>query len=319
MTVLVTGGAGYIGAHVVELARGAGLDVLVVDDFSTGDVRRLAGTAWLRMDLADPSCVPQLTDTMRAHRVSAVIHLAARKKVDESLARPLWYFQQNVSGVAHVLAAMEQAGVDRLVFSSSAAVYGEPLEPVVEEGSPTRPVNAYGETKLVGEWLLRDAAQAWGLRAVALRYFNVVGARSPALLDTGIGNLVTQVVDRLSRGLAPRVFGTDYATPDGSCVRDFVHVEDVADAHLAALRYLDRADREHDVFNVGTGAGSSVLEVVTHLSALAGTGLSPELAGRRAGDVATSVASVERIGAALGWRARRGLDDALEGAWAWSR
>ncbi|GAA3823666.1 UDP-glucose 4-epimerase GalE [Cellulomonas soli] len=319
MTVLVTGGAGYIGAHVVRLARACGLEVLVVDDFSTGDVRRLDGTAWERLDLAARDCVPRLAEVMRTGRVTSVIHLAARKQVAESVARPLWYYQQNVAGLAHVLAAMELASVDRLVFSSSAAVYGEPDDPVVHEDAPTRPLSAYGETKLVGEWLVRAATRAWGLRGVSLRYFNVVGAGSPALRDTGTSNLVTQVMDRLSRGLAPQVFGTDYPTTDGSCVRDFVDVVDVADAHLAAIEYLERPARAHDVFNVGTGSGSSVLDVVTRLTAMAGSDLQAARAARRPGDVAVSVASVDRIAAELGWHARRGLADALAGAWSGAR
>lgn len=319
MTVLVTGGAGYIGAHVVRQARDSGLDVVVVDDLSTGVAQRIEGVELHQVDVAEPGAVAALSQIMQSAQVDAVVHLAARKRVDESVAQPAWYFRQNVGGLAHVLDAMQVTGVDRLVFSSSAAVYGEHPGPVVHEDSAPRPVSPYGETKLVGEWLVRSAARAWGLRGVSLRYFNVVGAGSPLLRDTTGTNLVTQVLDRLARGLAPQVFGTDYPTPDGSCVRDFVDVVDVARAHVAALEYLSRPGRAHDVLNVGTGHGSSVLEVVAGLTALTGTELAPERAARRPGDVVSSVAAVDRIEGELGWRAERGLPQMLAGAWAAAR
>lgn len=315
MAVLVTGGAGYIGAHVVRQALAAGLEVVVVDDLSTGHAERIHGTPLHRLDLAVSDSVAALTAIMRASEVDTVIHLAARKRVDESVARPAWYFRENVGGLAHVLEAMQASGADRLVFSSSAAVYGEHEGSVVAEDFPTRPASPYGETKLVGEWLVRSAARAWGLRGVSLRYFNVAGAGDLALRDTHGTNLVTQVVARLAHGLRPQVFGTDYPTPDGSCVRDFVDVVDVARAHLATLDYLDRPERAHDVLNVGTGRGSSVLEVVAGLTALAGADVTAEHGPRRAGDVVCSVASVDRIAGELGWRAERGLPEMLVGAW----
>ncbi|MGV8968099.1 MAG: UDP-glucose 4-epimerase GalE [Cellulomonas sp.] len=316
MTVLVTGGAGYIGAHVVRLLRQSGREVLVVDDFSTGEKRRIPGTPILRLDIAEPSAALQIAAAMRESEVTSVIHFAARKQVGESVNRPAWYFQQNVSGLATVLSAMELAKVDRLVFSSSAAVYGIPIADVVDEGALLSPMNPYGETKLVGEWMVRDAAHAWGLRGISLRYFNVAGAGWPELGDSGVTNLVTMVLDRLSRGERPLVFGTDYPTPDGSGVRDFVHVLDLADAHIAALTYLTNAERSWDVFNVGTGQGSSVLEVVGELARITGELLAPKLVDRRPGDPASVVASVTRIADELGWRARAHLPEILESAWA---
>lgn len=321
MTVLVTGGAGYIGAHVVRLLQERGTRCVVVDDLSTGDARRVDGATLIEVDLAHDSCVPRLAAAMTEHRVDAVVHFAAKKRVDESVTRPAWYYQQNVSGLAHLLLAMEDAGVDRLVFSSSAAVYGEPAEGAVSETSPTVPVNPYGETKLVGEWLVRDAARSGALRgALALRYFNVAGAGWDDLGDPAVLNLVTMVLDALGRGVAPRVFGTDYATWDGSCVRDFVHVLDLARAHIAALDHLAGDGVGFDVLNVGTGEGATVLEVVTALQRLTGSELVPELLPRRAGDPASVVADVGRIHDVLGWRAQADLAETLDGAVrAWRR
>ena len=318
MTVLVTGGAGYIGAHVVRMLVEAHRGALVVDDFSTGSRHRVSGAPIVELDVTQPHAVDLLAGEMASRGVTSVVHFAARKQVAESVARPAWYYLQNVTGLANVVSAMEQAHVQKLVFSSSAAVYGNPAVEVVPESAPTSPVNPYGETKLIGEWLVRDAARAWGLRGVSLRYFNVAGAGWPDLGDSVVMNLVTMVLDRLVRGERPQVFGSDYPTPDGTCVRDFVHVVDLARAHLAALDYLDRGDRPFDVFNVGTGKGSSVLDVVGQLGAVSGLDSSPVVLGRRLGDPASVVASVDRIGSVLGWRAEAGLSEILSSAWsAW--
>ncbi|MGY4643135.1 UDP-glucose 4-epimerase GalE [Cellulomonas sp. URHB0016] len=319
MAVVVTGGAGYIGAHLVRVLQGTGRDVVVVDDLSTGRESRVPGVPLVRLDLAEADGAARLERVLRDNDADELVHLAARKRVDESVARPLWYYQQNVTGLAHVLEAVTAAGVGRVVFSSSAAVYGDTHERLVREQSATVPVNPYGETKLIGEWLLRDCARAGTLRAVALRYFNVAGSGWPELGDPAVLNLVTMVLERLSRHEAPRIFGSDYETPDGTCVRDFVHVMDLAEAHVAALDHLARPDRPaFEAFNVGTGRGASVLEVVQQLVALAGADVAPVLEGRRAGDPPSVVAQVDRFHETVGWRATRDLSEVLASAWsAW--
>jgi len=320
VSVLVTGGAGYIGGHVVDALRRSGRRPVVVDDLSTGRVDRVPGVPLVRLDLAEPAAVAALTDVCTRWEVTAVVHLAARKKVEESVARPRWYHEQNVGGTAHVLAAMAAAGVPHLVFSSSAAVYGWPDTAVVDEDSPAAPMSPYGDTKLQGERLVAAATTA-GVRSFCLRYFNVAGAGSPVLRDDEEANLVTTVLGTLARGATPQVNGMDYPTPDGTCVRDLVDVRDVADAHVAALRALGAATGppRAEVLNVGTGTGASVLEVVRRLCTLDGRDLAVQAGPRRPGDPAAVVAAVDRARARLGWSARHDLDAVLRSAWAAAR
>jgi UDP-glucose 4-epimerase len=319
MSVLVTGGAGYIGAHVVRLLAERGDQVVVVDDLSTG-IRARAGDAPLvEIDLAADSSVGPLADVMREHEVGAVIHIAAKKQVGESAQRPAYYYRQNVGGSANVLEAMQDAGVDRLMFSSSAATYGLPdVQPgaAIDEDVAPRPISPYGETKLVSEWLHRAAGTAWGLRTVNLRYFNVAGAGWEDLGDPGVHNLIPIVLSQLTRGEQPVIFGDDYDTPDGTCIRDYVHVMDLAQAHITALDHLDQEDRPHDVMNVGTGTGASVREVLEQVGRSTGLQVTPTVAPRRPGDPDRLVAGVERIRDVLGWRASHGLDEIVDSAWA---
>ena len=318
MSIMVTGGAGYIGAHVVRLLQERGEEVVVVDDLSTGRADRIGDATLVELDVAGGDAQQLLEDVMREREVTGVIHFAARKQVGESVARPAWYYQQNVTGLANVVAAMESTGADRLIFSSSAAVYGMPDVEVVTEDTEPRPINPYGETKLVGEWLIADAARACGLRSASLRYFNVAGAGWPELGDPAVLNLVPMVLDRLERGERPKIFGDDYPTPDGTCIRDYIHVLDLAHAHLAALDHLDDAADGATVLNVGTGRGASVREVVDELGRVSGLDVTPDVEPRRAGDPPRLVASAERIGEVLGWRASNGLPEIIESAWeAW--
>lgn len=314
MTVLVIGGAGYIGAHVVQLLLERGESVAVVDDLSTGFRNRIGDAPLIEQDVTADGAVEVLEREMRERGVKAVIHFAAHKQVGESVEKPEMYWHDNIGGLANVLEAAARAGVRDFVFSSSAAVYGTPDVDLVDEELECRPINPYGATKYVGEWMLADAERAHGMRTVALRYFNVAGAGSPELADSLVMNLVPIVLDTLECGKNPKVFGNDYDTPDGTCIRDYVHVEDLADAHVAALGYLENDEREYRVFNVGTGKGSSVLEVIDAIGRAKGIEITPEIAPRRAGDPARLVCSTERIEKALGWKSSKDLDDIVRSA-----
>ena len=314
----MTGGAGYIGSHVVRLLQQRGERVVVVDDLSNGRTERIGDAPVVQVDLAREAAPEQLARAFSEHAVDAVIHFAARKQVGVSVQQPAMYWQQNVGGGANLLQAMADAGVGRLVFSSSAATYGAPDVDLVREDGPAEPINPYGQTKLVGEWMNRAAGVAWGLRSANLRYFNVAGAGWPDLGDSVVMNLIPIVFTALDEGRAPVVFGGDYPTPDGSAVRDYVHVHDLALAHLAALDGLSRDERPHDVYNVGTGSGSSVLEVLRVIGEVTGIDTSPDVRERRAGDPPALVADVSRIEADLGWKASRDLTDIVSTAWeAW--
>lgn len=316
MAVLVTGGAGYIGAHVVDLLRSRGDEVVIVDDLVSGDARNVTPLLPLVMNVADDSSVETLAALMKSHDVNSVIHFAARKQVGESVSRPAWYYRENVGGLANVLLAMEAAGVHELVFSSSAAVYGDAAGEPLPEDSVTAPVSPYGETKLVGEWMVADAVQAQAAKAMSLRYFNVAGAGRPELGDPAVLNLVPMVFERLDAGESPRIFGDDYSTPDGTCIRDYIHVADLAAAHVAALDALAQQKQPgHRVYNVGTGAGTSVKEMVNLILEVSQSALSAEVFPRRAGDPAAVTANPDRIHAELGWTATKSVRDIIESAW----
>lgn len=316
MSVLVTGGAGYIGSHVVRMLEQRGDRVVVVDDLSTGVESRVGSTPLERIDLAEPDAEPRLAQVISEYGVDSVIHFAAKKQVGESVEKPIWYYRQNVGGLANLLAAMEASSVGTMVFSSSAATYGMPDVPQVPEDIDCKPINPYGQTKLIGEWMIDNAMVATGLKAAKLRYFNVAGTAWDDLADTAVMNLVPIVLDRLDRGEAPVVFGDDYNTPDGTCIRDYVHVGDLAEAHIYALDYLAASNNptSESVFNVGTGAGASVSEVIETIGRVLGQEVTPAIGERRAGDPPQLIADVERIGREFGWKAQYDLTDIVTSA-----
>lgn len=316
MTVLLTGGTGYIGSHVAHLLRGRGDEVVIVDDVVTGARDRVEGFPLVELDLATPGATDELASTMRENGVDAVVHFAARKQAGESVAEPVRYYRDNLGGLEHLLDAMSACGVERLVFSSSAAVYGQGEGRPIDEDDATVPVNPYGETKLAGEWLVDAWVRAEPrARAIALRYFNVAGAGHPALGDRVALNLIPMVFERLVARERPRVFGDDYGTPDGTCVRDFVHVADLADAHVLALDALRGGGTASRVYNVGTGRGYSVREVIDAIGRATGLDVTVDVLPRREGDPDAIVADASRIADELGWRATRDLDDMVSSAW----
>ena len=316
MSVLVTGGAGYIGSHVSRLLQQQGQKVVIADNLSSGLVSRIDDATLINIELSSADSVLQLEDAINEYGVTKVIHLAAQKQVGVSVQEPEWYYQQNITGLANLLTAMRKTNVNQIVFSSSAATYGMPNVDLVNEDVLCAPINPYGQTKLIGEWMIANAGTAWGLRGASLRYFNVAGTGWPDLADTAVMNLVPIVFAAIKSGIAPKVFGTDYPTPDGSCIRDYVHVLDLAEAHISALEYLDRDERPFDVFNVGTGTGSSVLEVLAEIKRVSKIDFEIDVVSRRAGDPPALSADVSRIEKTLGWTAKRGLKEIVESAWA---
>lgn len=313
MTWLLTGGAGYIGAHIVRAFQDIGLPVVVLDDLSTGVRENVPA------DVPFVAARVQDTDTVRAalreHGVTGLLHLAAKKAVGESVEQPLTYWQENVGGMVSLLQACVDEGIDRVLFSSSAAVYGTPPVEFVTEETPTAPMSPYGETKLAGEWVLRDLAVANPqLRWSALRYFNVAGTGAPELGDRSVANLIPMTFQAMSAGRNPQLFGDDYDTRDGSCIRDYIHVVDLASAHAAAARRLDEGPLG-EVYNIGRGEGVTVKEVFDTVRKVTGVDFEVDVVGRRAGDPAAYFADPAKIAAQLGWRATRDLEDMVASAW----
>ena len=315
MKVMVSGGAGYIGSHAVRQLARSGYEPIVFDSLVKGHVQAVGDAPLFEGDLLDKDALRQF---FAQHKIEAVMHFAAHSLVGESMKKPHLYYENNVAGSMNLFKAAMDAGVDKFIFSSTAAVYGQPDSIPITEDTPKIPINVYGRTKLIIENMLRDFAVSYGIQYKALRYFNAAGADA----DGGIGEdhtpeshlipIIFQYVlgkrDKLS------VFGDDYPTPDGTCVRDYIHVTDLADAHVLALKDLE-AGGQSDVYNLGSEKGFSVLEIIKAAEKAAGRSIDYEMAPRRAGDPATLIASSAKIKAALGWTAQFGLDDILGTAW----
>ena len=319
MTWLVTGGAGYIGSHVVKALLEASatdptLAPVVLDDLSSGHASFVpAGVQFVEGTLLDQ---PLVERTLREHSITGVIHLAGYKYAGVSVQRPLHTYAQNVQGTALLLEAMLAADVTRLVFSSSAATFGTPDVDLVTETTPTQPESPYGESKLIGEWLIRDVAKAHPLTHTSLRYFNVVGSGAEGLFDSSPHNLFPLIFKALAEGRTPRINGDDYATPDGTCVRDYVHVADLAHSHVVAAQALAAGTPLEPVYNLGSGEGASVRQIMDAVREVTGVEFTPEIGPRRAGDPARIVATDELARRDLDWQMRHSLRDMVASAWA---
>jgi len=318
MSWLVTGGAGYIGAHIVRALVEAGLAPVVIDDLSSGHAEFVPeGVPFVNGSIIDTALVES---TLREHGVVGVIHLAGFKYAGVSVQRPLHTYAQNVEGTRSLLEAMQNAAVSNLVFSSSAAVYGTPDVPLVTEDLPKRPASPYGESKLIGEWLIRDQAVATAetqhpLRHTALRYFNVVGSGDPVVYDTSPHNLFPLVFEALIEGRTPRINGDDYDTPDGTNVRDYVHVADIAAAHVAAAQRLLAGEPLEPAYNLGSQNGLSVREIMDAMARVTGIDFTPEIGPRRPGDPDRIVATGELAARDLDWKNRYTVDEMVRTGW----
>ncbi len=313
MTWLVTGGAGYIGAHVMRAFADSGIEAVAFDDLSTG--RRQFVPEGAPLVVGSILDTDLLRDCLREHAVVGVVHTAGFKYAGVSVQRPLHTYTQNVTGTVSLLEAMHGTGVDNMVFSSSAATFGTPTTELVTEQSPTRPESPYGESKLIGEWLLADAARAHDLRHTSLRYFNVVGSGVDEVYDTSPHNLFPLVLEALIAGRTPRINGDDYPTPDGTCVRDYIHVSDLAVSHVAAARALESGTDLRPVYNLGSGEGLSVRQIMDAMARVTGVDFTPDVQPRRPGDPARIVASGELAASDLDWRMRHSIDDMVGSAW----
>ncbi|UUE20119.1 UDP-glucose 4-epimerase GalE [Microbacterium sp. J1-1] len=318
MSWIVTGGAGYIGAHVVRALASAGMTPVVLDDLSSGVAPFVPeGVPFVRGSILDRALVEK---ALRDHDAEGVIHVAGYKYAGVSVQRPLHTYAQNVEGTRIILEAMEAAGVSNIVFSSSAAVFGTPDVALVVEDTAKKPASPYGESKLIGEWLLRDQAiatadSAHPLRHTSLRYFNVVGSADPTVYDVSPHNLFPIVFEALLEGRTPKIFGDDYDTEDGTNVRDYVHVGDIAAAHVAAAQRLADGRPIETAYNLGSGDGLSVKQIMDAVARVTGIDFTPEIGPRRPGDPDRIVATGELAARDLDWTMRYTVDEMVRTGW----
>jgi UDP-glucose 4-epimerase len=309
--ILVVGGAGYIGAHVAYLLQENGYEVRIYDDFSNGLKSRIEGKF---SDVVIGDVLDRQALISACEGIDAVIHLAAKKAVGESVDNPLKYYENNVGGTLNLLAAMSLKGVKKIVFSSTAAVYAPSEKLSIAEDDLTEPLSPYGQTKLLSEKLISAVAKAENLSAISLRYFNVVGALRDEFADNSKDNLVPKVFAALKAGKNPEIYGSDYPTKDGSCIRDYIHISDLATAHLVALEkvFTTKVD---EIYNVGSGSGYSVTEMINQIAESIGKAITPTLSPRRPGDTAQLIASISKIERDLGWKPERSLKEMIDSAW----
>ena len=334
MKILVTGGLGYIGSHTVVALSEAGYEVVIVDNLSNTRIEVLDGIesiigrrpAFYELDLRNELQVVELFD--KEPSIEGVIHFAASKAVGESVENPLLYYENNLSAFIYLLKQLAVKSKSHLIFSSSCTVYGQAdVMPITEKAPIKVAESPYGNTKQIGEEILKDTVKvSAGLSAIALRYFNPIGAHASAQigeLPLGVPQNLVPFITQTAAGLRKElaVFGDDYPTPDGTCIRDYIHVVDLAEAHVAALTRLVKGESisDYEVFNLGTGKGSSVLEVIESFEKVSGSKLPYRIAGRREGDVIQAFADTEKANSVLGWKSKHSLDDALASAWAWER
>lgn len=318
MNIIVTGGAGYIGSHAVKLLLDEGYKVTAIDNLTTGHKAAIDPRAdFYEVDIADKKRIVEIFNKLKPE---AVLHFAASSLVGESMKKPLSYYENNVNATQRLLEAMTETNVRKIVFSSTAAIYGEPKRIPILEDDTKNPTNPYGETKLAMERMLHWASEAHNIKFVALRYFNVAGANINAEIGEAHStetHLIPIILNSLhKKGGAISVYGGDYPTPDGSCVRDYIHVVDLVDAHLLALKYLLNGGQS-DSFNLGSENGSSVLEVIDTVERIVGAKVNYSISDRREGDPAVLIASSKRIEKKLGWTAKHDLSQMIESAWKW--
>lgn len=313
MKALVTGGAGYIGSHVVRALLERSHEVAIVDNLSTGVREFIPGKATFCE--ADITSTMEVSRFLREFRPDVVIHIAGFKFAGESVLFPLHTYQQNIEGTRSLLSAMLETGIKKIIFSSSSSVYGDAQTPVIAEDHAKKPMSPYGESKLVGEWMLNSLAVSDQFSVCSLRYFNVVGSGYEDLYDTSPHGLFSKVFTAISRGEKPVIYGDDYATPDGTCIRDYIPVGELAKAHLMAAEKLVAGEKLLPAYNLGTGTGHSVAEVMRVMSEVTGIEFEAEVVGRRAGDPPMVVASGELAARDLHWNTHSDLRDMVETAW----